>query len=527
MADTGIIRTSGVGVGPGPVDDDAQVVRKDALRVVESPDETIVQDRLEADPCAPQRPELIMFSDVDPLGARPTVAPDPWSDLKFQANLVMALPDAAIASDAEYNIRLANPAAEALYGFVAADVVGQPVMNLIQFDADEAKDIEIKLIEEQALLQSGFWSGQVTRITSSGEELEIEASATVLRDETSAMRGVLFLSRDVTPLRRAEREAAERTEFADAVLESLPGRTCVIDSEGHVIGVNRRYRGEGPAGAGEGTGPALGDDYIEWLTETVDDHAAKDLRELLVGDYPDFRTEFATVRRRKRYWTELFAVPLSTGAAGAVITHVDITTRKQAESALTRRATHDPLTGLPNRVLLADRLAHALSRAARTKTQVGLLFCDLDGFRNVNNTFGHLAGDRLLVTIAKRLRAVCRSSDTVARVSGDEFVIILEDVEGRGEVEEVARRIIEALTEPVVLEQGSAKTGTSIGLVISSGVPRAGVRTVENLIRDADSAMYAAKEAGRARYAWFSPEMRERPRERPTFAKAITRLLNR
>ena len=520
MADTGIIRTSGVGVGPGPVDDDAQVVRKDALRVVESPDETIVQDRLEADPCAPQRPELIMFSDVDPIGARPTVAPDPWADLKFQANLVMALPDAAIASDAEYNIRLANPAAEALYGFVAADVVGQPVMNLIQFDADEAKDIEIKLIEEQALLQSGFWSGQVTRITSSGEELEIEASATVLRDETSAMRGVLFLSRDVTPLRRAEREAAERTEFADAVLESLPGRTCVIDSEGHVIGVNRRYRGEGPAGAGEGTGPALGDDYIEWLTETVDDHAAKDLRELLVGDYPDFRTEFATVRRRKRYWTELFAVPLSTGAAGAVITHVDITTRKQAESALTRRATHDPLTGLPNRVLLADRLAHALSRAARTKTQVGLLFCDLDAF-------GHLAGDRLLVTIAKRLRAVCRSSDTVARVSGDEFVIILEDVEGRGEVEEVARRIIEALTEPVVLEQGSAKTGTSIGLVISSGVPRAGVRTVENLIRDADSAMYAAKEAGRARYAWFSPEMRERPRERPTFAKAITRLLNR
>jgi diguanylate cyclase (GGDEF)-like protein len=133
----------------------------------------------------------------------------------------------------------------------------------------------------------------------------------------------------------------------------------------------------------------------------------------------------------------------------------------------------------------------------------------------------------LLVTIAKRLRAVCRSSDTVARVSGDEFVIILEDVEGRGEVEEVARRIIEALTEPVVLEQGNAKTGTSIGLVISSGVPRAGIRTVENLIRDADSAMYAAKEAGRARYAWFSPEMRERPRERPTFVQAINRLLNR
>ena len=500
---------------------------KDALRVVETVDETTIQDRIRLEPCTAQKPELIMFSDAEPLGNRIAATPDPWADLRFQANLVMALPDAAIATDADYNVRLTNPAAEELYDFVAADVVGTPVMNLIRLSEDPAEDRKLKKANEKVLLSNGFWSGRVRHLAANGEHVDIDASATVLRDETEAMRGVLFLSRDVTPLRRAECAAQERTEFADAVLESLPGRTCVIDAHGTVVAVNHRYRNEGPAGAGEATGPALGDDYLAWLVDTMDEDAGKDFGELLSGECPDYRTEFATVRRRKRYWTELFAVPLSTGETGAVVTHVDITARKQAESALTRRATHDPLTGLPNRVLLADRLAHALSRAARTKTQVGLLFCDLDGFRNVNNTFGHLAGDRLLVTIAKRLRAVCRSSDTVARVSGDEFVIILEDVEGRGEVEEVARRIIEALTEPVVLEQGNAKTGTSIGLVISSGVPRAGIRTVENLIRDADSAMYAAKEAGRARYAWFSPEMRERPRERPTFVQAINRLLNR
>ena len=511
---------------PG-LENDSRLESKDALRVVESADQTTLQDRIRLEPCTAQKPELIMFSDAEPLGTRAAVAQDPWADLRFQANLVMALPDAAIATDADYNVRLTNPAAEELYGFVAADVVGTPVMDLIRLSENPAEDRKLKKANEDVLLQNGFWSGRLRNLAANGERVDIDASATVLRDETEAMRGVLFLSRDVTPLRRAERAAQERTEFADAVLESLPGRTCVIDSQGIVVAVNRRYRNEGPAGAGEGTGPALGDDYISWLTDTMDEDAAKDFQELLAGECPDFRTEFASVRRRKRYWTELFAVPLSSGGTGAVVTHVDITARKQAESALTRRATHDPLTGLPNRVLLADRLAHALSRAARTKTQVGLLFCDLDGFRNVNNTFGHLAGDRLLVTIAKRLRAVCRSSDTVARVSGDEFVIILEDVEGRGEVEEVARRIIEALTEPVVLEQGTAKTGTSIGLVISSGVPRAGIRTVENLIRDADSAMYAAKEAGRARYSWFSPEMRERPRERPTFVQAINRLLNR
>lgn len=466
-----------------------------------------------------------MLSDAEPTPERTEKAADPWADLKFQANLVMALPDAAIATDAQYRIRLTNPAAETLYGFVAEDVVGQPLSAVVA-STDHADDSDPQpVFAEDALLTSGFWSGLVRHQRSASETLEIQATATLLRDDTGTARGVLYLSRDVTPLRRAEREAVERTEFADAVLESLPGRTCVIDSDGDVVAVNHRYRAEGPSGAGEGTGPGLGDNYLTWLTDILGESATNDLQSLIRGEHADFRTEFATVRRRKRYWTEMFAVPLSNGPAGAVVTHVDITARKQAETALTRRATHDPLTGLPNRVLLADRLAHALSRAARTKTQVGLLFCDLDGFRDVNNTFGHLAGDRLLVTIAKRLRAVCRSSDTVARVSGDEFVIILEDVEGRGEVEEVARRIIEALTEPVVLEQGTARTGTSIGLVISSGVPRAGVRTVENLIRDADSAMYAAKESGRGRYAWFSPEMRERPRERATFVQAINRLL--
>lgn len=468
-----------------------------------------------------------MFSDVDTANAPTPAAHYRWSELKFQSELVSALPDAAIATDSALRIRLVNPAAEQLYGVKSAEVIGTPVVDLVETDLGPEFEEYPKETLLQKVMELGFWSGNVRQRTAGGEWREIDATVSVIRNESGQAHGLLCMARDVTPLRRAEREAKERTEFAAAVLESLPGRTCVLDADGVVMAVNRRYREEGPSGGGEGTGPKLGDSYLDWLAETVDEDSSHDMRGLMRGDYPDLRTEFMSVRRRKKQWTELVAVPLAGGASGAVVTHIDITDRKQAETALTRRATHDPLTGLPNRVLLADRLAHALSRAARSKTQVGLLFCDLDGFRDVNNTHGHLAGDRLLVTIAKRLRAVCRSSDTVSRVSGDEFVIILEDVAGRGEVEEVARRIIEALTEPVVLEQGTAKTGTSIGMVISSGVPRAGVRTVENLIRDADSAMYAAKEAGRARYAWFSPEMRERPRERPPMVKALNRLFNR
>lgn len=469
----------------------------------------------------------------DPVGSStasriPVTDPVPdataTGELTLDLALLDGLPDAFVVTDAKLRVRLINAAAQTMYGFDPGQVIGTPIGKLVDTDFGanlSAADTIATLTEK------GSWQGRVRQRTNGEAWMTVDATARVLTDRDGTTTGAVFVARDVTSMLAAEREVAERTQFAAAVLESLPGRTCVINRDGRVIATNHRYLEEGPTGAGENTGPIEGADYVAWLTDILSDEATIDLRELLRGDCHDFRTEFQTVQRRKRRWTELFAVPLWTEAGGAVVTHVDITERKQAEKALTQRATHDPLTGLPNRVLLADRLAHGLSRAARNKSQVGLLFCDLDGFRDVNNSFGHLAGDRLLVTIAKRLRAVCRSSDTVARVSGDEFVIILEDVAGPAEMEDVAQRIIDALAEPIVMDEGTARTGTSAGLVLSPGVSRAGMRTVENMIRDADAAMYAAKEAGRGRYAWFTPEMREKPRERPTFVRAINRLLNR
>lgn len=438
-----------------------------------------------------------------------------------EQSIITALPDALIATDADFRIRLVNPAAEKLYGITAADCIGKPHNEVVQTDHGSA---EVEREAWSQLLDHNSWSGRA-RQRGQGGWREVLLTTSLIKTAGHRLTGALFVAREVEQLAQAERAAAERAAFASAVLESLPGRTCIIDRVGNVIATNLKYRQDGPAGGGEATGPHEGQSYLTWLAETVDDDATSAMRELLEGERPDYRTEFATVRRRRRRWTELDALPLGSEFGGAVVTHADITSRKQAETTLTRRATHDALTGLPNRVLLADRLSHALARTARTGGFVGVLFCDLDGFRDVNNTYGHLAGDRLLVTVAKRLRAVCRSSDTVARVSGDEFVIVLEDVTGESEIEEVARRVIDALTEPVVLEEGTARTGTSIGLVVSPGVARAGVRTVETLIRDADAAMYAAKEAGRARFAWFTPDMRDRPRERPTFARAIGRLL--
>lgn len=443
--------------------------------------------------------------------------------LKFRAHLVMAINDAVIATDPKFRVVLVNQAAAEMYGLDADEVVGTDLLDLVETDLSMAER-EAAMAE---FAESGTWSSQLRQRAAHGNWIDVDATVTALRDDAGQLLGSLCVVRDVTALRAAQLEASELAEFAVAVLESLPGRTCVLDNDGIVVAVNRRYREEGPSGSGPGTGPRIGADYGDWLDDNVESGATVELRLVLAGKSADYRTEFGTVRRRRRNWTELFAVPLGSAGGGAVITHVDITVRKQAETALTRRATHDPLTGLPNRTLLADRLSHALSMAARTDGQVGLLFCDLDGLRAVNNSLGHLVGDRLLVTVAKRLRAVCRASDTVARVSGDEFVVIFEDAETPNELEEVAQRIIDALGEPVVMEEGTAKTGASVGLLMTPGINHPSTRAVENLIRDADAAMYAAKEAGRARYVWFSPELRDNAHDRPGFVQAINRLLNR
>jgi diguanylate cyclase (GGDEF)-like protein len=174
----------------------------------------------------------------------------------------------------------------------------------------------------------------------------------------------------------------------------------------------------------------------------------------------------------------------------------DITGRKYVEEELIRRAVHDPLTGLPNRRLLEDRLANALARLARRRHGgVAVIFLDLDGFKEVNDTFGHLGGDELLVAVGQRLLLTLRPSDTLARIGGDEFVAMLEDVASQDDACRVAERLMEALSTPFPLGAREVQVTASAG--ISLGTDHR-IRP-ELLIRDADAAMYLAKRNGRNR----------------------------
>jgi diguanylate cyclase (GGDEF)-like protein/PAS domain S-box-containing protein len=186
---------------------------------------------------------------------------------------------------------------------------------------------------------------------------------------------------------------------------------------------------------------------------------------------------------------------------GVVLNARDVTERIKLEEQLTHQAFHDNLTALPNRALFRDRLDQALARAKRSSGLIAVLLLDLDGFKQVNDSLGHDAGDQLLREVARRFENLVRESDTVARFGGDEFALLLEFVTKR-EVVALAQRLLDGVAKPIVIAGREVSLGASIGIVLDSGSGHS-----EELVRDADVAMYAAKDAGRARYEIFCPEM--------------------
>ncbi len=195
--------------------------------------------------------------------------------------------------------------------------------------------------------------------------------------------------------------------------------------------------------------------------------------------------------------------------AGQVTNYVaifsDISVMKRSEERLAHLASHDPLTDLPNRLLLEDRLKLALRRAHRTGHSVAVLFLDLDGFKGVNDTLGHPMGDRLLQQVAERLSACVRDVDTVARLGGDEFIIILETVQEADDVEVVAEKILDVLRKPFHVDGHQATVTASIGVSL---FPE-DAEDVFGLVANADAAMYQAKDHGRNTYRFFSSDMSE------------------
>ncbi len=294
-------------------------------------------------------------------------------------------------------------------------------------------------------------------------------------------------------------EPNESHDFLQAVMNSTPLAVFIVQ-HGRVQFANKQLQ----SWTGYTEQELLGKDAL-WLVPPDERQAVRAAALQVLEGKSQQPYEYRLVTRfgENRWVLGSVAAIEFRGERAIMGNFVDITVRKLLEQQLQRQAFYDALTGLPNRVLFTDRLEHALEVARRRREPVALLFLDLDGFKAVNDRFGHLKGDEVLAAVASRLAGLVRREDTLARIGGDEFTVLLEGAHAENDVLHVAERVVEEMRKPFELWGESLRLAVSVGLALSG--PE-GTEASE-LLQQADIALYRAKAVGKSRVILFQEGM--------------------
>jgi len=388
-----------------------------------------------------------------------------------------------------------SPSVRRVLGYEPDELVGQVAFAYVHPDDIAAVGNKFaavitnpgtsEVVEFRFLHKSGSWRS-------------MEAAGTAHIDSDGLH--VIVNSRDVTDRRKAEETSRENAELFSKAFQASPAAIAITDGEtGAFLNVNTtflRLLGYSP----EEVVGRSSDDLGLWEEPAERQRLVQALAEN--GSANDFETVFRNKSGDLVYGViSAETIELSGRPCVLSIVH-DITERKQAEQTINHLAYHDPLTGLPNRALFRDRLNTALARARRHQEVVSVMFLDLDRFKLVNDTLGHAVGDSLLQSVASELKQLLRDEDTVARIGGDEFTILLSDL-AIGDVTRVVERVLESVKAPRSLGGREMRVTTSIGIC---QYPEDG-DDAETLMRNADIAMYRAKEQGRDGYAFYNESL--------------------
>jgi diguanylate cyclase (GGDEF)-like protein/PAS domain S-box-containing protein len=370
------------------------------------------------------------------------------------------------------------------------DITDGSRLKALGFDSDARADFMVPLLVQAQL------RGVILILTDSTLSEDSQATLEALGREVALALESAALSEEVHRRESEERFRALVQNSSDVV--AIVGADGITSYVSPVVERILGYRPEDGVGRNAFQPPMMHPDDAERVRQVFAGLIGSPGAEATI----DFRLRHADGR-----WVQVEATSKNLlhdpNIGGIVVNYRDITERKTFEERLKHQAFHDPLTGLPNRALFMNRLGHALIRAERSEKAAAVLFLDLDNFKLINDSLGHEAGDKLLVSVVERLRRSLRAEDTAARFGGDEFTILLEEVADASDAVRVAGHVTRALSEPFVLESREVFITTSIGIALCTS----GSERPTDLLRNADVALYRAKASGKATYEVFDPLM--------------------
>lgn len=413
-------------------------------------------------------------------------------------------------TDVDRRIVYVNRAEAEMHGYTKEELLGQDATIFAP------QPLRSKPMDVAALKELKSWRRESVNRRKDSSTFPVEMLSDVVMDADNEPIGLVTIARDITEQKKAQAELEESEERYALAVEGANDGIWDWDLRTHEIHFSDRWKlmlGYAP--------DEIDEDPDEWWSRVHPedlDRLKRELDEHLEGSTDQFHTEHRMQHKDDDYhWMLVRGVAIRDDEGRPVRIAGSLTD-------VTDRKVHDPLTGLPNRALLIDRLQSALRRQRRQENHMtAVLFLDLDRFKVVNDSLGHPAGDLLLQNVARVLRVCLRPSDTVARIGGDEFVILLEELDDQGAAIQVAERIQSELGQPFLLGDQEVFTTASVGMAFSA----TGYEDPENLLRDADIAMYRAKSQGTGRYQIFDRDMREQAIDQLRIESGLRRALER